>query len=513
MPVTNIESLSYNDPQNLSVDKLNNNFDEIVELHGGTQGIFGPTGNKGEIGESGEIGATGSTGARGTRWFVQSVQPSGPETTVVNGDYWLDSDDGDIYVFTQSGWSFTGYSVSSSSNVFDATSSTWSGGTGTSIVLDQVLPENYLFILADKVSSSGILNEPLSKFMVSTDSQINDAPLLEFSKSNLEDGSLTDYSQHPVFKWKNPSPNDNSILLQIPGGSFVVGASGGFEGIFQTLNINASNNLSIDYGTSSNSGIFSTGGFFFNSPSGVFTIESNFINITGASGSFSKPILLNPSLQSGVPSLLSLSGNAPGAFQTTRSGDSFQTLSHSVYHLSLENSSEREFGLDTKGKLLSKKFETGISYASTSPGATSNVGPDQVNWYLISRSGTDVSSSVLDFGNTMVITPNIPFGNYVGIGIYSDPTYSWTGTGGLDGGQSIDISVLFSPNTFEVGISDGFKYIGAGATSGDVTSLVTLPFNASSVDFTVSKGPTGNSTTVFYRAYGSAGGSGGSFLI
>jgi hypothetical protein len=58
MPVTNIESLSYNDPQNLSVDKLNNNFDEIVELHGGTQGIFGPTGNRGEIGQSGEIGAT-----------------------------------------------------------------------------------------------------------------------------------------------------------------------------------------------------------------------------------------------------------------------------------------------------------------------------------------------------------------------------------------------------------------------------------------------------------------------
>jgi hypothetical protein len=349
--------------------------------------------------------------------------------------------------------------------------------------------------------------------MVSTDSTINDSPLLEFSKSNLEDGSLTDYSQHPVFKWKTPSPSDNSILLQIPGGSFIGGASGGFDALFQTLNINASADFSVDYGTSTSSGIFSTGGFSFNSPNGTFSIESNFINITGGSGSFDKPILLNPNLQSGVPSILSLSGNAPGALQTARSGDSFQTLSHSVYHLSLENSTQREFGLDTKGKLLTKKFETGISYASTSPGATSTVGANQVNWYLISRSGTDVSSSVLDFGNTIAITPNIPAGNYVGVGIYSDPTYSWSGTGGIEGGQSIDISVLFSPNTFEAGISDGFKYIGAGATSGNVTSLVTLPFNASSVDFTISKGPTGNSTSVFYRAYGSAGGSGGSFLI
>jgi hypothetical protein len=513
MPVTNIESLGYNDPQNLSIDKINNNFDEIVEFHGGTQGLIGPTGNRGEIGQPGDLGATGGTGARGTRWFVQSVQPSGPETTVVNGDFWVDSDNGNIFEFSQSGWVFTGYSISSSSNVFDATSSAWAGGTGTSIILDQVLPENYLFILADKVSSSGILNETLSKFMVSTDSTINDSPLLEFSKSNLEDGSLTDYSQHPVFKWKSPSPNDNSLLLQIPGGSFVVGASGGFEGLFQTLNINSAAGLSIDYGTSPGSGIFSTGGFFFNSPSGTFSIESNFLNITGGSGNFDKPILLNANLQSGVPSLLSLSGNSPGALQTSRSGDSFQALSHTVYNLSLENSGGRELGLDTKGKLLTKKYETGISYAETSPGATSTVGSNQVNWYFISRSGTTVSSAVLDFGNTIVITPNIPLGNYVGVGVYSDSAYSWTGTGGIEGGQSIDINVLFSPNTFETGISDGIKYIGAGATSGNATSYVTLPFNATSVDLTVSKGPTGNSTTVFYRAYGSAGGSGGSFLI
>ena len=513
MPITTIEALNYSDPQNVSINKLNNNFDELVEFHGGTQGIIGPTGSQGEIGDSGDVGITGGTGARGSRWFVQSVQPSGTGTTVVDGDFWVDSDDGNIYIFTQTGWTFTGYSISSSENVFTSTASSWAGGTGTSIVFDQVLPENYLFILADKVSSSGVLNEPLSKFIISTDSSINDSPLLEFSKSNVENGSVSDYSQHPVFKWKTAVASDNSILLQIPGGSFVHGSTGGFRAIFQTLNVAAAGSMSVNYGTSDSSGIFSTGGFFFNSPSGTFSIESNFFNITGGSGSFSKPLLLNPNLQVGVPSVYSFSGNAPGAIQTTRSADTFQTLSHSVYHLSLESSSGSEFYLNTKGKLLTKKLETGLSYASTSPGATSSVGGNTVNWYLISRSGTDVSSSVLEFGNTLVITPSIPLGNYVGIGIYTDPNYSWGGVGGLLGGQSIDISVLFSPNTVQTGVSDGFRYIGAGATAGTVTNYVSLPFSATSVDFTISKGPTGNSTSVFYRAYGSAGGSGGSFLI
>jgi len=63
------------------------------------------------------------------------------------------------------------------------------------------------------------------------------------------------------------------------------------------------------------------------------------------------------------------------------------------------------------------------------------------------------------------------------------------------------------------GYSDGFRYIGRGATSGNVTNVVSLPFPATNVDFTLARGVTGGNMTVFYRAYGSAGGSGGSFTI
>jgi hypothetical protein len=77
MPNTNIQALDYNDEQSRLINKLNNNFDEVVELHGGSQGTLGPTGDRGAIGDSGTFGPTGLTGPRGTRWFVSSLALTG----------------------------------------------------------------------------------------------------------------------------------------------------------------------------------------------------------------------------------------------------------------------------------------------------------------------------------------------------------------------------------------------------------------------------------------------------
>jgi hypothetical protein len=514
MPITNIKSLSYSDHQDLIIDKINNNFDELVELHGGSQGISGPTGDSGEIGDMGGLGPAGSTGSRGTRWFVQTINPTGIGNYIMEGDFWVNSNDGVINVFNENGWEPTGYSISSAENVFYSVESIWSGGTGTSILLDQSVPEDYVFILADKVSDSGILNQPLSKFMISTDSLLNDSPLLEFSKSNLEDGSLNDYSQHPVFKWKSSNPNNNSVVFQIPGGSFILGASGGFSSSFQSMNVNASTEFSIEYsGAATGSGIFSTGGFFLNSPSGSFTLESNFFSITGGSGSISSPVVLNPQLPFGAPSIYSLSDNSFASLYSTRNGDSFNTLSHSTYHLSLESNAGIEFSIDTKGKITTKKIENGITYTSSPPTATSTVSGSFVSWYLISVSGTKVLSFPLESGNTIVLTPSVTTGSFIGIGLFTDPVFSWGGTGGLKNGESIDISLLFSPNTSIRGVSDGIKFIGKGTNSADVSSVVTLPFLATNIDFTISKGGISGATSVFYRAYGPTGGYGGSFNL
>ena len=512
MPNINIQTLNYTDPQSDVIDKLNHNFDEIVEVHGGSQGIPGPTGSDGPVGSRGGIGPTGATGTRGSRWYVQISTPL--DSSVAEGDFWVNAGSGDINIFSESGWTPTGYLLSSDGNIFLSSVSTYtSGATGISIMMDQIVPENYLFIIADKVSESGVLNENLSKFIISTDTSVNDSHLLEFSRTDLENGSIGDYSKHPIFRWKNFNANDNSIILQIPGGAFVIGASGGFKSTFDNLNLTASGTAEIDYGTTAGSGIFSTGGFDINSSAGNFNIISSFINVTGGSGYISAPVNANASLNSGVSSTYIYSGGT-GSFTTSRMSDTFETLSHSVYNVSLESSSGKEFFIDTKGKIKTNKYETSIQYASTTPGATSFVGPRLVNWCLISRPGTPINSSVLENGNTIILNPTVVTTNsYIGVGIYDGNEYSWGGSGGLDYGQSIDIDVHFSPNTVTPNYSDGFRYIGKGATSGNVTNMVTLPFPAASIEFTVSRGVTAGNTSVFYRAYGSAGGSGGSFII
>ena len=512
MPNINIQSLEYSDSQSEMFDKVNLNFDEIIEIHGGSQGRPGPTGADGAIGDRGKPGPTGNSGVRGNRWFIDISQPAGSGDIVIQGDYWVNRDSGIISIFTPSGWEPTGYSLSDGDSIFKNTESIFSTGiTGSAISLNQVVPSDYLVIIADKTPGSGVLNESLSKFLISTDTTVNDSPILEFSKTNVENGDISDYSQHPIFRWNNFTPTDNGLVLEIPGGAFVIGASGGSDIRFNEFIMNSPGNIAFNYGTTSGSGIYSTGGFEINAPSGQFSILSSNISITGGTSSISAPVQLNPSLPNGVYSTYLYSGGTAPALRTTRSGDTFSTLSHNVYNISLESSNggQRDFFIDTRGKIRTKKTETGISYTNTTPGATS---PANINWYMITRTGTPIDSSVLQDGNTMVINPVVPTSGFIGIGIYTGSDYSLGTTGGIDRGESIDINILISPNSVSFP-SNGVTYIGTGTTSGSVTNIVSLSNIASSLDLTIARGVTGDNTTVFYRSYGINGGSGGSFTI
>ena len=81
----------------------------------------------------------------------------------------------------------------------------------------------------------------------------------------------------------------------------------------------------------------------------------------------------------------------------------------------------------------------------------------------------------------------------------------------MENGQSIRVSAYCSPNPSST--IPGFKYIGYGKNSSNLTSVATLPFLATSVDFVISRGATGSGTSVDYLAYGNTGGSGGSFYF
>jgi hypothetical protein len=516
MPSTNIQTILYSDNTDQTIDKLNNNFDEIVELHGGTIGTIGPTGSPGALGERGIPGSTGISGPRGTRWFISTSAPAGPAQ---EGDYWIDSDSSQIYQLYSSGWIFTGFNVNISGDLFQSIltqlppSSGYAGGTGISVGMDQVLPNNYLYTLSDVTPEFGITNQTLSKFLIATNSTENDAPLLEFSKSNVESGQISDYSKHPVFTWPNVNPSDNSLELTVPGGSFSMGLSGGTKAGFNNFSLDSQGPIVIDYGATSSSGIYSTGGFSFDASSGRFNITSQFLRILGGSGEFRNPISSTATLNESNPSVTVSIGGTSGLL-STRSGDSHSTISHNVNHISLETTSSTQFSLNTKGKLTTKKTVEGITYASQTPGVTGTVSADFVNWYLISKPGSSVSSSVLSNGNTMIISPSVSSGK-IGVGFYTNPSdyFGWGSTAGVLAGESMDVKVFLSSENFSQTYG-GISYLGVGATSGSIVNKVSLPFRASAIDFTIAKGVTGGQvTTVYYTAYGITGGSGGSFTF
>ncbi len=520
MPITNIQYINSGDDESEFIDKVNHNFDEIIEAHGGSQGIVGPTGSIGAFGDSGIAGPTGVSGPRGTRWFAQSSQPSGSGDTVMEGDFWVETLSGDIYEFTESGWTATGYSISSGSSIFTSIqSSQIAGGTGNSVLLNQILPENYVFILADVIPSSGILNESLSKFVISSDTSVNDSPLLEFSRTDLENGTISDYSLHPTFEWLNFSSADRGMLLQIPGGAFYIGASGGFQTVSNSLTVSSSSGkFDVNYGTTSGSGIYSTGGININSPSGNFDFISPYFSVTGPSGSMNGPVissmLSSPSTINPYSVRLSSFGTG-GALVSSRLGDTFNRLSHEVYHISLESSEGKEFYIDTKGKIMTKKVYSPITYGNVYSSATGTVGSNLVNWYTITAPFASTGIK-LSSGNTMVITPySIPTSSYIGIGISNIISNGLGTTGGIQNNESIDVSVYFSPNSTQTNYSDGIKYIGKNISAiASTINVITLPFNAVSIDFTISRGVTGSaSPSVYYRAYGPTGGSGGSFVL
>jgi len=515
MPNTNIKFLNYSDNQDQLVSKLNNNFDETVEFHGGSQGLTGPIGDRGAIGESGLIGESGNPGTRGTRWFVNTASPSGVGDYAILGDYWINSLTGEVYIFTSSGWSDTGYNFNPSGTIFSENQSSYDpaiGGTGYVIDMGQTDPSKYLFVVSDTTPEAIDLNPLFSKVLISTNNLTNPSPLMELSKTDVADGSVGDYSQHPIFKWEDFSSTNNSMSLEIPGGSFTLGSSGGFEASFDDMVVNSQQSVSINAGATSGSGIYSTGGFQLNTPSGSFNVISKYLSVTGGSGSFSKPVNTKVSLSPSDPSTYVYSGGTSG-FRTSRSGDTFNGLSHSVYNVKLENQDGAQFYLDTKGKLKTCKIDEGLTYPDNSIfGATGTVSSNFVEWFLVSIPDSPSPYTPLSSGNTFVFSPSKSGANtssyYAGIALYTGSDYGWGTTGGILPGQSITMKIYCGSDSYsgywnsytDSAYYSGIQYIGAG-TTGSVSNVVNLGFKSQAIELTVARGVTGPVTTVYYKAY------------
>lgn len=104
MPIRiNLKELIGSDSQGVTVDKLNFNFNKLLELGIGTAG---PTGTTGSTGSAGPAGGVGPAGARGSLWFTGSGLPAtgAPTTGILANDLYVDGDTGDQYKWDGTAW-------------------------------------------------------------------------------------------------------------------------------------------------------------------------------------------------------------------------------------------------------------------------------------------------------------------------------------------------------------------------------------------------------------------------
>ena len=106
MPIRiNLKELFGSDPQNITADKLNYNFNKLLELGVGLPGERGLTGIQGPAGPA---GPTGPTGPGGNKWFVGSGNPNTQTFTgLIDGDFFLSSDNSEIWQYDEGTDSWT----------------------------------------------------------------------------------------------------------------------------------------------------------------------------------------------------------------------------------------------------------------------------------------------------------------------------------------------------------------------------------------------------------------------
>lgn len=130
MPIrVNLKELFPADSQEISVDKINFNFNKLLELGIGEQGIIGLTG---PLGSAGPTGAQGEDGVRGSQWYVDSATDPNTLTfqDLLTGDLYLDSTNVSIWQWTGSTWTFVVDLTAVINNYLAATPSPFVRGLG-----------------------------------------------------------------------------------------------------------------------------------------------------------------------------------------------------------------------------------------------------------------------------------------------------------------------------------------------------------------------------------------------
>lgn len=130
MPIRiNLKELFPADPQQITVDKINFNFNKLLELGIGDQGLRGFSGIQGA---AGPIGIQGNEGVRGNAWFVDSVADPNTLTfaDLLVGDFYLDSQNFAVWQYDGTSWQFVFDLTEVINNYLSASSTPFVRGLG-----------------------------------------------------------------------------------------------------------------------------------------------------------------------------------------------------------------------------------------------------------------------------------------------------------------------------------------------------------------------------------------------
>lgn len=492
MSEPNILSFDLSDNQQEIVRKLNFNFDQISSANGGVQGPIGPTGATGLIGEIGSKGLTGLTGPRGTRWFVGGLSsPTGGYGDVaIQGDYWIDAAGADkpLYIFGPSGWINSGYNLipnnefSFIENLFSATGATTSY---RAIIQNSSFPSENTLVISDGSPSIELTNPDYVNFLVTTDPQVNDYPILEFSRGESSIVGPSGYFRHPIWRWVG-GINDYDIAFAVPSDRLSIytgaGITGNVLGNFTTQSDNSTKLTGI-----SSIDIQSGGPSYFKTSRSLGITASN-ITLSSSLLETSNDVLITTEpgkSPSNDPFFGNFSvlvnnplGNAISLGSTNGPTGGNDILLASKDQIPL-------FSIGSNGNIFSKKNKS-ISHSPTFDSNSSiNVnygGGLIISWYYITPSS-------LGYNNTFIIDLNPA--NDLGIALNVRVGDSQNIMSLLEDYQSMRIKILTKTNLAEKKINYLGYFTGAPPAS---NQYVFFPDGINSAEFQIMRGKSVSAT-------------------
>lgn len=540
MPDLKLFRIEKGDSQKNLVDKINQNFSNIIIFGGGPYGIVGEEGAQGEQGKTGPVGSYGSPGNRGSIWNVTSTQPS--PTGGFDSDFWLDtSDSNKMYQLSSGSWTPYGFSLLGQDLFRISQPVTTSTGNSpySGYFLASINPDLYTLVLSDNNLSDGsdTANPQYSKVVVSIDGGATGKNLLEFTKSDFA-STVSFSSTTPRFFWSDNSTSNYNLSFK-SGGRFLASVSGNLNLTSQITrydinlrssrlvsNLNSSTPLSARSTSGSIVLDFKTNG------TAIFRTR----NITYASSLFTMPVNFFFRSQStdGSPALwLSNSSSSVGGLRhkanvlSNRNSRLFRCLDQ------LFNSLFEVFG---DGEVFyNRKVDSIQSSYSVSPAGTGSVsiGPStsvSVSWYPVIPT-VAITSSVSNTincnnGKEFVFAPNTsgPSSN-CGIYLWTPATGAssnpgWQNLLSNDESESISFTVRTDSDSklirfVGLGLGQTYNILPLGtylsASGNNIFADLTgaTASGASHVDFTIVNLPSAGSISasarwfkVYYTAYG-----------